>query len=219
MKETFLAAGIILLVLIASSIQSFAQESEICVCIDKKGNMKFSESGLCNPRSSLLCWNAEGIQGPQGDKGDTGDTGPEGPPGPPGAVYVYDANGQYLGILMGLSNRIDLTIYRQDLKRFISIHQKSGEIEHANIYYENSDCTGQAYIDEHAYVIFKSTIDGTYWTASNTAPIQATIMSGSSQHDDICHSYSAGTITTVPAEQVILPFTVPVALPLNLVNN
>jgi len=81
MKEIFLAAWVIPLVFVATSIQSFAQESEICVCIKKNGEMFLSESGQCKPTQSLLCWNLEGPQGPQGEqdpkggKGDTGDTG------------------------------------------------------------------------------------------------------------------------------------------------
>lgn len=218
MKGVFLAIGITFLFLVGTGIDSNSQESKICVCIDGKGNMKFSESGLCKPRSNLLCWNTDGLQGPQGEKGEPGDPGPEGPQGPASAVSVYDASGQYLGILMGLSDRIDLTIYREDLKRLIGIDQKSGEIKEANLYYESSNCTGQAYIDEHAYTIFKSTMyDGTYWTASNTAPMQITIKSGT--YDGMCHSFPPGLWTTVPAEQVIPPFTVPVALPLDFVNN
>jgi hypothetical protein len=68
MKKIFCsAAGIILYVLVFTYIQSFAQESEICVCVNKSGNMAFSESGICKPNSSLLCWNAEGQQGPPGE--------------------------------------------------------------------------------------------------------------------------------------------------------
>ena len=75
MRKALIATGVILLFLVVTNLQSFA--SEICVCIDKKGNMKFSESGQCKPKQSPLCWNAEGTQGPQGEPGEPGPAGTE----------------------------------------------------------------------------------------------------------------------------------------------
>ncbi len=82
MRKTLIATGVILLVLVVTNLQSFA--SEICVCIDKKGNMKFSESGRCIPKQSLLCWNLEGPQGEQGPEGPQGPVGPQGQKGDKG---------------------------------------------------------------------------------------------------------------------------------------
>jgi len=81
MRKALIATGVILLVLFVTSLQSFA--SEICVCINKKGYMKFTESGQCKTQNQL-CWNADGIQGPPGEPGEPGPEGPQGPQGEQG---------------------------------------------------------------------------------------------------------------------------------------
>jgi hypothetical protein len=113
MRKVFIAAGIILLVLIVFSLQSIAEENIIYGCINKtNGNLRVvSSPAECKQPEIAIYWNKVGPQGEQGepgpqgeqgpigqqgskgeqgpkgdkgDKGDTGDTGATGPPGEPG---------------------------------------------------------------------------------------------------------------------------------------
>jgi hypothetical protein len=99
MKKFAISLSIILVVLVFTSVQSFAED--IYGCYGKSGALRIvSDPGDCNKKNeTLISWNSEGEQGPagpqgeqgpqgsqglrglQGVKGDTGDTGPEGPQG------------------------------------------------------------------------------------------------------------------------------------------
>jgi hypothetical protein len=78
MRKAFIATGVILLILVVTSLQSLAEENLICVCVKKNGQMLFNESGQCKLTESLLCWNVEGPQGEQGPEGPQGPIGPQG---------------------------------------------------------------------------------------------------------------------------------------------
>ena len=56
MRKVLITIGVILALLAATSIQSFAEEGEICVCVSKwGGRMRLSDQ--CRPWETRLCWN------------------------------------------------------------------------------------------------------------------------------------------------------------------
>jgi hypothetical protein len=153
MRKALIATGIILLVLVVTSLQSFAQEDKICVCINKKGKMKFSESGQCKPKQRLLCWNLEeGPPGEQGQKGDTGATGPEGPEGPKGdpgigALGVFDNNDLFLGY----GDRSGGSVFDPNIRRFFRViaypPPYATGFQMDFLHFVTDDCSGQPYDD------------------------------------------------------------------------
>jgi hypothetical protein len=81
MRKAFIATGAILLFLVVTSLQSYAEDL-IYGCVDKTGKLRIvSGSGECERKETEIYWNE---QGPKGDKGDTGDTGTPGEQGPQG---------------------------------------------------------------------------------------------------------------------------------------
>jgi hypothetical protein len=93
MRKALIATGIILLVVMVTSLQSLAEENVICVCVKKNGQMLLNESTQCKLTERLLCWNVEGLQGPQGEPGQQGEQGPEGPQGPIGPQGLQGEQG------------------------------------------------------------------------------------------------------------------------------
>jgi hypothetical protein len=105
MRKAFIATGVIILVLVVTNFQSYAEDL-IYGCI-KKYNGKLRVVGSpteCRKLEIAIYWNKVGPQGPKGDKGDKGDTGaigpqgpagadgavgPQGPEGPPGIIGAY----------------------------------------------------------------------------------------------------------------------------------
>ncbi|MDB4265054.1 hypothetical protein N9893_03210 [bacterium] len=97
MRKVFIAAGIILLFLVVTSLQSYAADL-IYGCVKKQGELRIvSGSGECKRNETEISWNEQGPKGDKGDKGDTGtpgeqglkgdtgDNGEQGEPGEPGS--------------------------------------------------------------------------------------------------------------------------------------
>jgi hypothetical protein len=161
-----------------------------------------------------------GPQGIKGDKGSTGDPGLKGEtgatglqglqgiqgvPGPPGPnLKVYDSNDQYLGLLVEGAD--GARIFLPNLNCLISLDH-NGNTDRDIIYFKSNDCTGQPYM--------------TYWTfarrnnnkfyCSTGAPAET--FPGSALTDaGVCDG--GPNNTRYPAKEIILPFTIPVSVPL-----
>jgi len=237
MKKIPVVIVTILVLLLITGIPSYA-EDVIYACY-KKANGKMrtvNNPSECKSSESPISWNITGPQGPQGeqgpkgDKGDTGDTGlqgpqgeqgiqgEQGPQGPAGAIDVYDADGQYLGKYLGdvYTYYYYTLIYLPSLQRSITINN-NGELDsytHATLFYESSDCTGQpyAYIRNQLRVI---EINSSFYVASGTPPLSIQHNSNRVNNAASCALHT-DTATLLAVEEVTLPFTIPVALPLRL---
>ena len=148
-----LVGGVIVLlaIFVLMSSQSMAAENVINGCLNKKtGALRVvSDPSKCRKYETPISWNQTGPQGIPGPQGKQGPQGLQGLQGPPGVtVQVYDANGQYLGILMHQDGQ-SAQIYIPSIGKFINsrgymcdYYNSNGRIE---LYYEGSDCSGQAY--------------------------------------------------------------------------
>ncbi len=127
-------------------------------------------------------------------------------------MMAYDADGQYLGILLGTTHGV-ADIYIPSLDRNVTIHFGSGDAEETYILFESSDCSGMPYFYSSAsYLILKN--GGKYYTGQKIAPRSVQINSLLWQ-DGLCTQDNRNISGLVPAEEVTTPFTVPVALPLS----
>ncbi len=90
---------------------------------------------------------AQGNQGPQGVQGPQGPTGNTGPM--PQGLSVYDANGQFIGTLLG-TDRIVMKIDN----RFFSVYHQRGLSQDPSSYFFYSDCSPAAskYLRENGYL-------------------------------------------------------------------
>ena len=180
---------------------------------------------------------APGSQGLQGSPGAKGDTGPKGPPGPSGGIGTYDANGQYLGISVGLGDQV----FIPSLDKFavlnmlsIDINTSSGTADIENIepaFYTNSDCTGQMYTNTNLLAdniskIEKDPMENRYLiTSLPFITVQCGVNIKSMYFNRSCQTFISQTdcnvlpSQVVKASEVTLPFTTPIALPLKYQAN
>jgi hypothetical protein len=160
-----------------------------------------------------------GPQGLKGDKGNTGDPGPKGEtgatgiqglqgiqgvPGPPGGIIkAYDANNQFLGLLVDAQG---VRIFLPTLNMIVPI-SSDGSIGNSVLYFKNSSCTGQPYLPLWVDVI----LHGSKFYTANGAPGEAFPPYRLDQEGNCTTSPQ---YTFFPAKEVTIPFTVPVPVPL-----
>jgi hypothetical protein len=230
MTKPTLIILMIIMMLVVSGITPYAEETEEGVIYGwvkpRKGKFRVVESpDQCRHNETAISWNEvgpQGLQGPKGDKGDTGAQGPRGytgyqgppgPQGPPGAIDVYDADGQYLGIFNGYERGADIYIPSEDINVLISFG--NGDASPGlfrPLMYESSNCSGDAYITpEAAYYVYK--VVDKYYAGDRVAPVKRQFNS-SIKPDGSC-MYNKFAPFAVPAYEIALPFTIPVALPLS----
>jgi hypothetical protein len=174
----------------------------------------------------------EGLQGPKGDKGDPGlqgpigltgpmgqqgTPGPEGTQGPAGSIDVYDAIDQYLGHLLHAD--ISYThIYVPTLQSVIVLTTQTGELysdSYGTLVYESNNCTGQPYAHNQFQLRIFKNYESFYKLSAMVYMTSFTSHSWKDMNDGICRTWDA-IRKVIPVEEVILPFTLPVALPLRL---
>lgn len=129
---------------------------------------------------------------------------------------MYDAAGQYLGIAQGES------LYIPSLQKFalIELTYATGGIGPGVFSFESDDCTGEPYVRYDTYNwVFQ--LQGRHYTAGDRMPAGAALRSWLSSDNMQCipdpNDPNLG-VAFAKAIEVRLPFTVPVALPLRLVN-
>jgi len=129
-------------------------------------------------------------------------------------LTVYNAEGRFLGILVGngISNTLDL--YIPSVDRTLNINISTGDITGRDIYFESYDCSGTAYVlPEASYRIVKNGEE--YLTGKKVAPASIVTNSVFRSYDASCELLNSVRYA-VPAQSIALPFTMPVLLPLSL---
>jgi len=154
MKKLAIVLGAIFIFTVSANILCSGEENIINGCYQKKnGQLRIvSNPGMCNKSEIPLSWN---LKGPQGPVGPTGPQGPVGSQGPPGGVHVFDANGQYLGILLGagLSGGA-IGVFVPTLSRSVTVGY-TGMVYSRELLFETNNCTGTPYSSSNqTYEIF-----------------------------------------------------------------
>jgi len=148
------------------------------------------------------------------------------------ALHVYDANGQDLGISTFHSGSAN-HIYSPTLQRFIYLYFTDSSIDcdfdpgatGSSAYYQSTDCTGTPYTltlfaDPNSYTSDLIPIDTqTFYIIPDHAPtttvsINSVLQWDTSSHQALCHLYALPNAQVYQLQPVSLPFTVPLALPL-----
>lgn len=136
---------------------------------------------------------------------------------------VRDANGQYLGLLLGLQRDVNsLEIYVPLLKRVAVLRTSAGHLAGANLYYSSPKCDGTAHSASYwSYAMFRNS--GKNYGGDTMSPLLV-------PDNFICQSYQPSdgsacvdSMTECPSgvvtvHEITSPplFTVPVARPLVL---
>jgi hypothetical protein len=133
-------------------------------------------------------------------------------------VNVYDANRQFLGILLDINPGM-FDIFSPSLSKSIplNIATAPGVIAQHALLFESSDCTGPSYAGVYdQYSVFE--LEGKYYTGDDSVPPTSKLIKSVrnvSGGGPGCYP-SSGSQYVVPAKQVTLPFNAPVAMPLRL---
>ncbi len=147
------------------------------------------------------------------------------------SIKVYDANGQVLGIVTTYDGSND-TIYSPTLARFIYLRIGDQSYDgtfspNGSANYQSTNCTGTPYINTDQTTAFNTLFagpDNFYIVPNSETP--TTITTNSVQYWDSIHNQysccpsttctfgSPSTIQAYQLHQVTLPFSVPLALPL-----
>lgn len=243
MKKLSMTIGAIFVVLLVWTFQCYAVENVIHGCYENHtGHLRIvKHAGACMRSEHSISWNTSGPAGPQGPQGVAGLAGPVGPAGPAGPAgprgpqgtaatagklpSACDANGQFLGILPSDLYGL-LSVFIPDLSKFIFISPDKGIIDPFSpsvyLYFEGDNCTGNSYVDTSTrFQVFQ--LGSSYYVPDDVAAQSKGILSWSQPVDynggRQCTSYGSTTsILVLTYKQVTLPFTMPVALPVNFQN-
>jgi hypothetical protein len=190
-------------------------DHKIYGCVKQKGEFRIvSAPGKCKHKETLVYWDMADSKVSGGEQ-----VPPEQPaPANGGSVKVYDANDQFLGIL--LNNGASVEVFIPGLNLDTLIDTATGEIATGYTTYENLHCTGEPMIS-----IYSSgnrlwrmlTNSDEIYMAGTGIPVQKegrSVFYGSS---NTCQNSSWETTffpesISIPKEDI--PFTLPVALPL-----
>jgi len=134
-----------------------------------------------------------------------------------GCIQVYDASGQYLGLLVERGKMQDeAVVFIPGINKFAAIQQTTGEIESTNLTFETNGCIGTPYFA--GGVDFIRQCNGKYYVGGaekrNLPRVSTLIANGeclqwSSDFDKLADMFAA---TEIPESDI--PFSLPVALPL-----
>lgn len=136
-------------------------------------------------------------------------------------VTAYDADGQFLGVLLGKDNVMggSFNVYMPSVNKLINI-TVSTAYEHAKIggeelYFESEDCSGVAYVEPWVSTeIIKN--NEKYYTGEESDSINIAANSRLNDWSSVCETFG-GTLNLflVPAQEMTLPLSQPITLPLS----
>lgn len=129
-------------------------------------------------------------------------------------LTVHNAEGALLGILVGDSSSNTMDIYVPAIDRTLNINISTGDITGRDIYFESYDCTSDAYVlSEASYRIIKN--GEKYFTGKKVVPAIVPTNSALRSFNSSCELLNSSRYV-VPVQEIELPFTMPVSLPLSL---
>jgi len=134
-------------------------------------------------------------------------------------IKVYDANGQYLGIVSSASSICGvISVYVPSISCIITLNTATGECDSGRLHFQTDDCTGTPYVDACGFYRITK-IGEKYYIGERVTPIK-TEMHSELDREGNCRPYDEGNISPwyyVPAREISaeeIPFTLPVPLPL-----
>lgn len=195
-------------------------------------------TGLQGPTGETGPPGAKGEQGEQGPKGDPGEVGPTGPQGNAGSIQVFDANGQYLGILVssgipdssescqpaGAGYVWNIFVRINEVDLIVPISQVTGDVPYSTseLVYTDTTCNTRPYLWTSG-VVARRKINNShhyyYGEKKATTMRYGTKIRATAVCDGCSQIPVAGSLVPVYRAVVLyraaFPFRLPVALPLS----
>jgi hypothetical protein len=205
MKKFAIVVGTIIAFLLISGFNCDAEQ--IYGCQQKNGGQLriVNNPGACRPSETSISWS---ITEPA--KAQVNGQAPS----------VYDASGQFLGIMPGTMDGY-LSALIPTLSKFIYISPKTGDVDpyypSVYLYFDWINCSGNAYLDFNmGYEVIK--LESKYIVAEDVAAQPVNILSISAPDwgsGRPCYGVNSSYIV-LPYKEVTLPFNMPVTLPLQI---
>lgn len=181
-----------------------------------------------------------GLQGAMGEQGPAGPAGPAGPQGPQGpassgSFRVFDANGQFLGLLVGtgslygyetyqpMGSAYKWDIYVPQMDAIVPIQQSTGDVPYSynDLLFSDKDCSGDIYMWTNKVLVRQAGKNGEHFYFGQGKP--KTLRYGISVKSQDIYNYCSSislpwakvplyAATELTKDQI--PFSLPVALPL-----
>ncbi len=132
-------------------------------------------------------------------------------------VLAYDANKQFLGILLGKSGGNAIVVYMPSVSKNITIiydvFSGNAKTQGGSLYFVSANCSGVPYVD---YWVSNEIIENSeqYYTGEMMEPINIQPNSRLTFWNSVCEPYSWDAFV-VPAQEMMPPITFPIALPLS----
>jgi len=155
--------------------------------------------------------NIQLIPGPPGEQGPPGEPGPPGPCG----IEVYDADDQFLGILISYTGG-SCTLFVPNINKFFPLDFESRDASvNTHNYWDEPNCGGQKYIGQ-VDIIYKDCSDGTYFYASGELISVALQSISTCMAGGMCMDYGQqeGVYKTTMIPEEDIPFILPIKFPL-----
>ncbi len=237
-----IAFAAIVAILLAGWFVVVASDAEqISACVNRVGIPRIIKDGEnCRKGESYLSWNIKGEKGDTGEKGEKGDMGEKGNPGSDGKdateLHLYDANGQDLGLYVGdrtsnppeqpITLNVDMGVFFIFAQSGYETHRAHFEPRGAQLQFDELDCKGNTFVSidsagagyhQNVYNVGVEYPDNFYFMLGRTT-ISKTIFSHSQTDRAFpCVNYSTPqTMEVLEATEFILPFTEPLAWPLEV---
>ena len=206
MKKFAIAVWTILAYLLVLGFNCYAENIYGCQQKDNGQLRIVNNPGACRPSETPISWNT---------------TGPEKAQVNGQVPSVYDASGQFLGIMPGTMDGF-LSVFIPTLSKFIFISPETGDVNPfypaVYLYFDKPECSGNAYLDfSMGYEVFK--LESKYIVAEEVAAKPVNILSisrpdwGSGKRP--CTGVNSSYLV-LPYKEVTLPFNMPVILPLQI---
>ena len=127
-------------------------------------------------------------------------------------IHVYDADNQYLGLLINTGSV--LVLYSFILQKLINIDPYTGTLQDTTLFFEAQDCSGTAFM-KSTYMYSHTQNNGLYYTGSQVAPVKMKTFSQLEENGN-CSKFSWDTyfVPAVEVSRSSLGFDTPIALPL-----
>lgn len=219
MKKLVLCVLIILLAVPLQNPPTLAEEGVINACVNKDGNIKIIgpefKNQQCSRNWKPLSWNIQGVQGPIGQQG------PQGLQGHSGLnLHLFDGNDQYLGIFLSLNQEMFTTFLPQEnvIIDFSKHYNNFGDVirlRQEEIQFTEVNCSGNPYTirtSVAADTLMKAA-QGLYYKVT-TDPVVVLITTSRMNSGGCNNTSSRDSLRRL--EQVSIPFTEPVAWPLEI---
>ena len=206
-------------------------------------NVKLRE--VCKTGETQLDSTALGLQGPQGEQGPAGSPGTDGkdgtqgPTGPPGQFLLLDGQNNVLGPLLRVEYS-NYTFMVPTLNKLLTVTSTLvGDanvvlftLDQGTVFYSGPNCTGQAYVrsfggegDENSLRFLNATSGsasmGRFFAPDAFVPAPTPVQSqaiGGGGNDCYVAVTSLSGPGWMTANEVTMPFPVPIARPLQIVS-